>query len=176
MPSLALDLAGSTRRLPNLRMSTPALPMSRPKLNDLIMLQTTLKTTLRRPNLCPSLAGSVQKITSHQRYISSNSLLTNNNYSLCILSPTLKLSSGPPGSQRSSTEKLAPPSAIRICQQEPSKIGKHSIFQRGTSISALSKIHGHSVIQSQKHSAFGITCFPTTRRHLLERENRSSTW
>ena len=89
-----------------------------------------------------------------------------------------KLNSGPPGpkSQCPSSQKLAPPSTIPICQQEPSETGKHSTFQHGISISALSKTCGHSVICSQKHSAFGIRYFRKTLRHLLELENQSSTW
>jgi hypothetical protein len=150
------------------------LTLSRRKLTDSIMLQMIPKTTPRRPLLCP--LGSLQKITSHQRYVEPNSILTDSNHRHCISSPTLKLSSG---SQRSplhpTSQKLALPSAILICQREPSNTGKHSTFQRGTSILALSKIHGHSVICSQKHSVFGIRCFPTTPRCLPEQENQSST-
>jgi hypothetical protein len=106
-----------------------------------------------------------------------NSILTNSNRWCRISSPTLKSSSG---SQRSSlhptSEKLALPSVILICQREPSNTGKRSTFQHGTSFSALSKIHGHSVICSQKHSVSGMRCFLTTPRRLLEQENQSSTW
>jgi hypothetical protein len=99
--------------------------------------------------------------------------LTNSH--LLVPSPTLKLSSGSQLSPHPMLEKLALPSAILICQQGPSNAGKCSTFQRGTSILALSKNHGHSVIWSQKHSISGIRCFPTILRHLLEQENQSFT-
>lgn len=135
MPSLASDLAGSTQGLPHrLLLSTPI--RSQPKLNNLIMLRTIPKMTPRRPHPL----GNLQK--SHQRYIPFNSSLTKSNYWHCISSPTLKLSSGPSVSQQPPLEKLAPPSAILICQREPSNTGKSSTFQCGTSISGLSKIHG----------------------------------
>ena len=150
------------------------------------MLLMLLTVTTGKPHGHLSPLGSLQKMRHHwQRYVQLNFILINfsNCWHRCqciffsfILAS--KLNSSPPGpeSQCPSSQKLAPPSTIPICQWESSETGKHSTFQHGISISALSKTHGRSVICSQKHSAFGIRYFPTMLRHLLELENQSSTW
>jgi len=92
-----------------------------------------------------------------------NPIIISTNYWHHISSPMLKLSSGslwPPLLQHPMLEDLASPSATPICHRELSNIGKQFTFPCGTSIWALSKIHGCLVICSQKHSISGMRCFP----------------
>jgi len=108
---------------------------------------------------------------------STNSILVGTNCWSCISSPASKLSSA----SRSHhlvimSQNLTPPSAIPTCLWEPSNIGKESTFWHGTSISALSKIHGRLVICSQKHSISGMRYSPNTPKHLLQQGSLSSTW